>query len=73
MIPQTIHRLQAAGHNPMPLEEAANRCFNAVGMEAGKIVRSGLYSSDATTQAFWDEFVKAARVLRGGSEMKEAA
>lgn len=70
ILPDTIYRLLAAGYNPIPLEEAANRCFNAIGPGG---VRSGLYSSDATTWAFWKEFMAAARVLRGGEEMKEAA
>lgn len=70
-LPDTIGRLLAAGYNPIPLEEAANRCFNAVGPNG---VRSGLYSSDATTGAFWQEFMRAAKVLRGGGEeMREAA
>lgn len=70
-LPYTVSRLLAAGYNPIPLEESANRCFNAVGPGG---VRSGLYSSDATTWAFWQEFMRAAKVLRGGGEeMKEAA
>lgn len=71
--PDTISRLERAGYSPLPLETAANHCFNAVGMAAGKIVRSALYSSDKTTWQFWKEFMDAHRLLRGGEEMMEAA
>ena len=71
--PDTTARLLAAGYNPMPLEEAANRCFNAIGIDRGKLVRSGLYSSDETTWSMWLEFIRAARVLRGGEERKMEA
>jgi hypothetical protein len=66
--PDTARRLIAAGHNPIPLEQAADRCFNAVGVHNGEVVRSGLYSSDATTWSMWQEFMRAAKVLRGGEK-----
>lgn len=69
MTPYTSNALMAAGVSPMPMEEAAHRAFEAVGEHDGKLVRSALYSSDATTQKFWDEFVQAHRALH----RKEAA
>lgn len=73
-LPYTTTALLRAGYSPQPLEEAASRCFNAVGHDTqGRLVRGALYSSDETTQRFWDAFCAAAKVLRGGEEMKEAA
>ncbi len=50
-----------------------NRCFNAVCQHNGQLVRSALYSSDETTQRFWDAFCAAAKVLRGGEAERMAA
>lgn len=74
MLPWTSAALIKAGYSPQPLEQAAHRNFNAVGRhQRGHLVRSALYASDAVTWDFWREFMAAARVLRGGEEMKEAA
>ncbi len=72
-LPYTTTALLRAGYSPQPLEEAANRCFNAVGRHNGQLVRGALYSSDETTQRFWDAFCAAAKVLRGGEEERMAA
>ena len=75
MTPYTSALLLRAGFDPTPLEEAANRCFNAVGRnQKGALERGALYSTDETTQRFWDAFNAARMLLRGGDErMKEAA
>lgn len=70
MIPYTTNQLAKRGFSPLALEDAANRCFNAVGPNG---VRSGLYSSDETTQRFWDAFCAASKLLRGGEEERMAA
>lgn len=70
MLPWTVNQLAERGFNPLPLEDAANRCFNAVGPSC---VRGGLYSSDETTQRFWDAFSAASKLLRGGEEERMAA
>lgn len=73
-LPYTTTALLRAGYNPQPLEEAANRCFNAVGRDThGRLVRGALYSSDETTQRFWDAFCVAAKVLRGGEAERMVA
>lgn len=72
-LPYTTTALLRAGDSPQPLEEAANRCFNAVGQHNGQLVRGALYSSDETTQLFWDAFCAAAKVLRGGEAERMAA
>lgn len=73
MLPYTTTALLRAGYSPQPLEEAASRCFNAVGPHNGRLVRGALYSSDETTQRFWDAFCAAAKVLRGGDAERMAA
>ena len=73
MLPYTTTALLRAGYSPHPLEEAANRCFNAVGQHNGRVVRGALYSSDETTQRFWDAFCAAAKVLRGGEAERMVA
>lgn len=75
MLPWTSAALIKAGHDPVPMEQAAHRNFNAVGRhQRGHLVRSALYASDSVTEEFWKVFCAAARVLRGGGEeMKEAA
>lgn len=73
LLPYTTTALLRAGYSPQPLEEAANRCFNAVGPHNGRLVRGALYSSDETTQRFWDAFCAAAKVLRGGEAERMAA
>lgn len=68
-LPYTVSALLQRGVNPLGFEAAANRCFAAVGRDtAGKLVRSALYSSDETTQQFWNMFVKAHKVLYRGKE-----
>lgn len=74
LLPYTTTALLRAGYSPQPLEEAANRCLNAVGRDQkGRLVRGALYSSDETTQRFWDAFCVAAKVLRGGEAKRMAA
>lgn len=67
-LPYTTARLVEAGESPLPLEFAAECCFNALAVEDGEIVRKAMYSSDNTTQRFWDAFAAARKALR-----KEAA
>ena len=73
LLPYTTTALLRVGYSPQQLEGAANRCFNAVGQHNGQLVRSALYSSDETTQRFWDAFRAAAKVLRGGEAERMAA
>ena len=74
ILPHTTRRLLAAGYDPQPLQRAANDNFMAVGRnKRGHLVQSGLYATDEVTADFWRVFCAAARVLRGGEEIKEAA
>jgi hypothetical protein len=67
-LPYTVDKLMKRGVNPLGFEAAANRCFAACGLKDGKLVRSALYSSDETTQQFWNMFVKVHKVLFRGKE-----
>jgi hypothetical protein len=72
MTPHTTNQLLARGFNfaAANLRQAADRCFNARGPDG----KSGaLYSTDETTEHFWNRFVEAHRCLYRDNDMQEAA